>query len=1655
MSLKFNGTDGITYNDGTQQSTAYTGEGGEGIPEAPVDGKQYGRQDKEWTEVTGGGGTGDGYTKAEIDAQQSAQDVKIDKNIDDIQINADAIAAIPAPIDSYTKAEVDAQQTTQDTAIQANADAIADLPEPVDAYTKAEIDAQQTAQDDVINTKATIGDSYLKAESDATNEAQDVKIKANEDAIDALPTPVDAYTKTETDTKLDLKADKSDTYTKTQTDTLLDNKANVGDSYTKAETYSNVEVDTKLFEKADKAATYTKAEVDDSQALQNTEIVNKADKTEVYTKAEIDTQQSEQDTKIDKNTADIAAIPSPINTYTKSEIDASQAAQDAEIDTKIGDAPANGEQYVRKDGLWSELAAADGGITDAPADGKTYGRRDLKWEEVTSDAYTEAETDALLNDKADKADTYTKAEVDASQGLQDTAIQANTDAIASLPSPVDTYTKTEIDAQQNAQDNAIAVNTTDIEALVDNKADKVDTYTKAEIDVEQDAQDVAIADNATNIATTTADVAQNTTDIAQNTADIATNTGNISSNTTAIGTLSGQVADNSADIAELQDSIFFSSAYAADYPVAPNRDPEVGNMYLQNLASFTYAYAEATQIFASKTDESGNVRQFTAIKAGDSIVLNEVNSPNYGRYELVSVEDVSGSYVVMNVIPKLGEGTVITGVKVAFQAFPKPESGTGDGIPEAPIDGKQYARQDAIWTEVEASGGGGDGYTKAEIDAQQELQDNAIDANTSNISTNTTDIAINISNIAANTTDIATNTAAIAALPSYVDAYSKTETNTLLDAKANTDASYLKAETYSNVETDAKLFTKADKDDTYTKTETDAEIAAAAGGPFKFYGDADVTQAGPNNPVEGQLMFNKVEGYANAYWGIDPNILIPVDSMLIYELMDTGKWGVVKAPSNIPDAPVDGKQYARRDATWSEVVGSAGGDGVWSIDEETGHAYFDGTADVRSLDSYYDITIGPYRLNAAHGMKVGHGSGGFIDSNGNPTPLGSNVAIGYDTLIGGTLESTVNYGTNNTAVGYYAMRANLGGNQNTALGAKALSGNNANKNTAVGSGSMQFNQQGHDNAALGNNALQGNVEGHYNTAMGNAAGLSITGSFNTAIGHRSGISSFATRSGDNCTFIGYNSKGSSDQVSNEITLGDENVDKVRMGNGHVIYDAALGGSDIQEAPVDGKEYVRKDAEWVERSIDGIWDIDEESGNAFYDGIIDVKSVESYNDLIIGPYKTNAARGMSIGHGPSNQVDYLGRPIPISSNIAIGYGTLVGGLNPDVYNTGQYLTAIGYNALAANTQGTRNVAIGYQTLTANTIGSDNTAVGISAASGNWTGKNNVAVGRNALSSNNDGDSNTAIGNYSGQNIKGNFNSALGYQAGNSSLTGDNNTLIGYGAQASSSTVSNEIVLGNADVTVVRMGNGDVIYPADGDGGGGIGGTSIWTESTGIDDEPIATYKGDKIIVGDVDASVVNGIAIGHGRYGTSSCLGIGYETLNSNLGLGNMAIGFQSMKTNTTGTKCVAIGYQTLNANSAGFSNTAIGYQSSYGNWTGDKNTAIGKSSLLSNNTGNNNTAIGENALANSKGSNNTALGTGAGDNITSGTNNTVIGYDAKASSGTATNEVTLGNADVTVVRMGNGTPLTTTTYVQEQLAIKDKLIEKLSARLDALEKRIK
>jgi hypothetical protein len=93
----------------------------------------------------------------------------------------------------------------------------------------------------------------------------------------------------------------------------------------------------------------------------------------------------------------------------------------------------------------------------------------------------------------------------------------------------------------------------------------------------------------------------------------------------------------------------------------------------------------------------------------------------------------------------------------------------------------------------------------------------------------------------------------------------------------------------------------------------------------------------------------------------------------------------------------------------------------------------------------------------------------------------------------------------------------------------------------------------------------------------------------------------------------------------------------------------------------------------------------------------------------------------------------------------------------------------------------------------------------------------------------------------------------------------------------------------------------------------------------------------------------------------------------------------------SGANNVATGYFSLASNSTGNYNTAIGRGAMMANTTGSDNTAVGLLALASNNSGSGNTGVGEYALNLSTGSNNTAIGWGAGEAITSGSNNVVIG----------------------------------------------------------------
>jgi hypothetical protein len=120
-----------------------------------------------------------------------------------------------------------------------------------------------------------------------------------------------------------------------------------------------------------------------------------------------------------------------------------------------------------------------------------------------------------------------------------------------------------------------------------------------------------------------------------------------------------------------------------------------------------------------------------------------------------------------------------------------------------------------------------------------------------------------------------------------------------------------------------------------------------------------------------------------------------------------------------------------------------------------------------------------------------------------------------------------------------------------------------------------------------------------------------------------------------------------------------------------------------------------------------------------------------------------------------------------------------------------------------------------------------------------------------------------------------------------------------------------------------------------------------------------------------------------------------NSLNTNSGGGNTAVGYFALQTLTAGSNNTAIGVQALNSNTGEF-NTAIGAFALFNNTTADFNTATGDNALLSNTIGSNNTANGASALQNNtNGSNNTAMGSGAlASNGFDATGNTATGANA-------------------------------------------------------------
>jgi hypothetical protein len=363
----------------------------------------------------------------------------------------------------------------------------------------------------------------------------------------------------------------------------------------------------------------------------------------------------------------------------------------------------------------------------------------------------------------------------------------------------------------------------------------------------------------------------------------------------------------------------------------------------------------------------------------------------------------------------------------------------------------------------------------------------------------------------------------------------------------------------------------------------------------------------------------------------------------------------------------------------------------------------------------------------------------------------------YTTALGSMAAYDLTTGMSNVAIGHQALRIATTAAYNTVVGTnsgQSLTSGTGNVFIGVSAGS---NGNSSDNVGVGNNALM-SVTGIQNTGIGNGAGYTLT-------------------SGNNNIIIGNDALSSSITVSNEITLGNSNITKLRVPGLSINWSLADVPTKISAATstVLGTVYGRYIESGLSQSV----------------------GLEALNLNTTGTF--NAAFGSH----------------------ALRYNT-----------EGESNSAFGIKSLENNQTGNNNTAVGSNALSFNSTGGANTAVGGFALQNNLTGLWNTGIGVNALYQNTTGIQNTAIGSSSLSSATGNKNTAIGYKAGYSGninlTTGSNNILIGYNSEPSSATVSNEITLGDSGITRFRipgLGIDWTITNVPTSGGGGSTGADI--------------------------------------------------------------------------------------------------------------------------------------------------------------------------------------------------------------------------------------
>ena len=226
-------------------------------------------------------------------------------------------------------------------------------------------------------------------------------------------------------------------------------------------------------------------------------------------------------------------------------------------------------------------------------------------------------------------------------------------------------------------------------------------------------------------------------------------------------------------------------------------------------------------------------------------------------------------------------------------------------------------------------------------------------------------------------------------------------------------------------------------------------------------------------------------------------------------------------------------------------------EGRVSLKDTTTDSVFIGTQAGKSTTGINNVALGSYALrdNIVGRQNVAIGTNALLRA-----VEDSNTAVGYGA------GSQITTGEFNTAIGHGTMTSQTTGNSNTAIGTSALRNMvTGTANVAIGKNCMYLATGGSFNIAAGENSLRDNTTGQRNTAIGYSANSeNTTGSFNTTIG---GGSLDSNITGASNVALGYiagdsikNSGGGNTNANTSIYIGAQ----TKAGAANVTEEIVIG-----------------------------------------------------------------------------------------------------------------------------------------------------------------------------------------------------------------------------------------------------------------------------------------------------------------------------------------------------------------------------------------------------------------------------------------------------------------------------------------------------------------